>query len=103
MSSARSPNFWTAIPTAEFRKMLLRELDYTQEARSLQTLHTNLAGFKRILVPLPIDDYCSSRVLTMEYVTGTKITTLSPVVRIEVDVDAFCRRTFPRLLAADSG
>ena len=79
---------------AEFRKMLLRELDYTEEARNLQTLHANLAGFKRILVPRPIEDYSTSRVLTMEYMTGTKIATLSQVVRIEVDGEVLAEELF---------
>jgi len=79
---------------SEFRKMLLRELDYTQEARNLQTLHTNLKSFERILVPRPIEDYSTSRVLTMEYMSGSKITTLSPVVRIEVDGERLAEDLF---------
>ena len=67
----------------EFRKTLLRELDYLQEATHLITLGRNLAGFEHIVVPQPVDDYTTSRVLTMDYVTGTKITALSGVVLIE--------------------
>lgn len=69
----------------QFRKSLLRELDYRQEAQNLRTLGSNLADYDRIIVPQPIDDYCSSRVLTMEYVRGTKVTDLNPVVRTELE------------------
>jgi predicted unusual protein kinase regulating ubiquinone biosynthesis (AarF/ABC1/UbiB family) len=69
----------------EFRKTLLRELDYRQAAQNLKILGANLAEFKRIVVPQPIDDYTTSRVLTMEYIGGSKITKLSPIVRIEIN------------------
>jgi predicted unusual protein kinase regulating ubiquinone biosynthesis (AarF/ABC1/UbiB family) len=68
----------------EFRRSLLRELDYRQEAQNLTMLRRNLAEFDRIVVPAPIDDYTTSRVLTMEYISGTKITLLSPVARLEL-------------------
>jgi predicted unusual protein kinase regulating ubiquinone biosynthesis (AarF/ABC1/UbiB family) len=44
-----------------------------------------LSKFPRIVVPLPVDDYTTSRVLTMDYVAGTKITAVSPLERTEVD------------------
>ena len=70
---------------AEFRKSLIRELDYRKEAENLDTLRHNLVGFEQIVVPAPVHDFTTARVLTMEYVTGTKITDLSHVVRIEID------------------
>jgi predicted unusual protein kinase regulating ubiquinone biosynthesis (AarF/ABC1/UbiB family) len=69
----------------EFRRALLRELDYRREAQNLVTLGKNLAEYERLIVPQPIDDYTTSRVLTMEYVKGTKITELSPLARIDLD------------------
>jgi ubiquinone biosynthesis protein len=69
----------------EFRKTLLRELDYKREALNLVTLGRNLQGYERLVVPQPVDDYTTSRVLTMDYIRGTKVTDLSPLVRLEVD------------------
>jgi ubiquinone biosynthesis protein len=69
----------------ELRRGLLAELDYRREARNLETLRDNLAEFRRILVPRPVDDYSTGRVLTMEYVRGRKITALSPLALMEVD------------------
>ncbi|HVE65538.1 MAG TPA: AarF/ABC1/UbiB kinase family protein, partial [Thermoanaerobaculia bacterium] len=69
----------------EFRKSILRELDYRQEARNLVALRTNLEEFPRIFVPAPIDDFTTSRVLTMQFVFGSKITSLSPLSRMEFD------------------
>jgi predicted unusual protein kinase regulating ubiquinone biosynthesis (AarF/ABC1/UbiB family) len=83
---------------AEFRRMLLRELDYSEEAQNLTTMAHNLAAFPRLVVPQPIDDYSTSRVLTMEYVTGQKITSLSPVVRVELDGEALAEELFKAYL-----
>ena len=69
----------------EFRKSLLRELDYRQEAQNLLALRENLSEFPRIVVPGPVEDYTTSRVLTMEFVFGSKITALSPLSRMEFD------------------
>ncbi|HVF57160.1 MAG TPA: AarF/ABC1/UbiB kinase family protein [Pyrinomonadaceae bacterium] len=69
----------------EFRKSLLRELDYRQEARNLSTFADNLRDFDRIVVPHPVDDYTTSRVLTMDYIQGKKITSLTPLARLELD------------------
>jgi predicted unusual protein kinase regulating ubiquinone biosynthesis (AarF/ABC1/UbiB family) len=69
----------------EFRKSLMRELDYRQEARHLEIFDQNLRDFKSIIVPLPIEDYTTSRVLTMEYIRGKKITSLNPLVWVDVD------------------
>jgi len=69
----------------EFRKTLLRELDYRREAVNLVTLATNLRQYERLVIPRPVDDYTTSRVLTMDYVRGTKITDLSPLARTETD------------------
>ena len=69
----------------EFRKNLLRELDYRIEARNLETVGHNLKDIDLIVVPVPIEDYTTSRVLTMERIHGKKITDLNPLARIELD------------------
>src|SRR4029453_11101249 len=79
---------------AELRRNLMEELDYVQEARPLMTLGENLASFQRIVVPRPISDYTTSRVLTMDYIGGTKITALSPVVKIDLDGRALATDLF---------
>ncbi len=78
----------------QFRKSLLRELDYRQEAHNLSTFKEQLKNFERIIVPAPITDYCTSRVLTMEYVPGVKITEVSPVARMEFDGAALAEDLF---------
>jgi len=69
----------------EFRKALLRELDYRLEARNQATLRENLAGFNHIVVPAVIEDYSTALVLTTEFVKGEKVTDLGPFGRMDVD------------------
>src|SRR4029077_20087119 len=59
--------------------------DYRREAVNLVTLANNLREYTRLVIPRPIDDYTTSRVLTMDFVKGTKITDLSPLARINLD------------------
>ncbi|MEO8679930.1 MAG: AarF/UbiB family protein [Vicinamibacterales bacterium] len=70
---------------AEFREAITAELDYTREAANLQLIGRNLEEFELIVVPQPVDGYTSTRVLTMDLVTGTKVTAISPLVRLELD------------------
>jgi ubiquinone biosynthesis protein len=69
----------------EFRKALMVELDYKQEASHLKSLGHNLAEFQRVVVPAPVEGYVGTRVLTMDYVRGTKITSLSPIALVDID------------------
>ena len=78
----------------QFRKSLLRELDYRQELNNLTTLRNNLQEYDSIVVPEPISDYSTSKVLTMEYVHGRKVTDLTPLGRMEFDGHALAEETF---------
>jgi predicted unusual protein kinase regulating ubiquinone biosynthesis (AarF/ABC1/UbiB family) len=68
----------------EFRRTIQQELNYENEAQNLLTVGKNMAGFPLIKVPRPVADYCTRSVLTMEYVHGSKITAISPIVRIDL-------------------
>lgn len=82
----------------EFRGTLLDELDYRQEARNLERLGKNLEKFDRLLVPRPIHDFTTSRVLVMEWVEGMKITSLSPLRRMEMDGQELATQLFEAYL-----
>ncbi len=69
----------------EFRRSIMAELDYQLEATNLRVLGTNLAGYDLIVVPQPITDYSTSRVLTMDLVDGRNVGSLGPLALQEVD------------------
>jgi len=86
----------------EFRKSMLRELDFRQEALHLVTIGNNLKEIPEIVVPQPIMAYTSSRLLTMQFIPGTKVTALSPLARLELDgerlADALFRAYLKQML-----
>jgi predicted unusual protein kinase regulating ubiquinone biosynthesis (AarF/ABC1/UbiB family) len=69
----------------DLRHSLLQELDFRREATNLEKLRKSMEEFEDIVIPEPIDDYTTSRVLTMEYVAGRKITEVSPLRFVELD------------------
>ncbi len=78
----------------EFRKAILDELDYRREAQNLVRLRHNLASFHALRIPGPIADYSSGRVLTMEFIAGTKVTALNPVARLDLRADRLVEQLF---------
>jgi len=78
----------------ELRKNLMRELDYRLEAHNLSVFRDQLKEFPHLIIPAPIADYSTSRVLTMEYVPGIKITKMSPLARMEFDGETLAEELF---------
>ncbi len=69
----------------QFRRTLLDELNYQRESRNLVRMREALRDFPRIVIPAPVADYTTSRVLTMDFIRGRKITELSPLSRLDFD------------------
>jgi ubiquinone biosynthesis protein len=65
---------WETI-VREIRRAVLAEVDYVAEGRTTRTLAEFFASSCRVLVPFPVEELCSARVLTTVFVEGTKITT----------------------------
>jgi ubiquinone biosynthesis protein len=62
----------------EIRKTLLRELDFTREARHMKICRNNFSEVEEVYIPRLYEDYCSEHVLTMELVQGVKMKDLGP-------------------------
>ncbi|MBA2937329.1 AarF/ABC1/UbiB kinase family protein [Paenibacillus sp. CGMCC 1.16610] len=58
---------------AEFGKSLLNELDYTKEARNAEKIADQFKDVAHINVPLIYSDYCSKKVMTMQYIEGVRL------------------------------
>ena len=78
----------------EIRQNLMRELDYNREAASLREFGKSLSEFKMITVPQPVDDFCTSKVLTMDLIDGNPLTSLSGVTQTEIDGKALADEIF---------
>jgi len=79
---------------ADLRNSLLHELDFKREAGNLRRIGRNLREFENIVVPEPIEDYTTARVLTMEYIPGRKITEVSPLRLMEMDTRSLAEEIF---------
>ncbi len=73
---------------ADFKRSMLRELDFRREAKNLQMAAELLSEHPLLVVPKPIPDYSTSRVLTMERLEGKNVGHLTPLARIELDGEA---------------
>ncbi len=82
----------------EFRRSLMAELDYREEASNLETLRNNLSDHHQIVVPKPIGDYTTSVVLTMEYVPGRTIGSFGRLAAMELDCAGLADELFSAYL-----
>ncbi|MFC7130988.1 ABC1 kinase family protein [Haloferax chudinovii] len=57
----------------EFGKTIREEMDYAEEAKTLVEIQENFADDDTLVIPEPIPERSDDRVLTMEYLPGTKI------------------------------
>ncbi|TVQ25199.1 MAG: hypothetical protein EA383_08710 [Spirochaetaceae bacterium] len=58
----------------EFRERLFEELDFSLEAQSIRRFTVMFAKSKDVRVPVVYRDLCSERIVTMEYIEGTRMT-----------------------------
>lgn len=58
----------------EIRAMILEELDFSFEARHIESIAENFKDNDRVVFPRVVRELSTSRVLTMEFVEGFKIT-----------------------------
>jgi len=82
----------------EFQKTLMHELDYCREAGNMKVLSKALEKFERIKIPQPVDGYTTRRILTMEFIEGTKITELSPLALLDVSGRTLAEELFQAYL-----
>ncbi len=74
-------------------KILYEEIDYTQEAANGERFARNFQGVEWVKVPQPVPQLTSARVLTMEYVPGTKISDVRTLRSLGLDPTVLARRS----------
>jgi len=57
----------------EFRRTILRELDFTVEARNIQRFHENFVDDPIVEIPSVYDNLSGLRVLTMTFIDGARV------------------------------
>lgn len=82
----------------EFRRSLLLELDYNQEAQNLESMDVCLSKYESIIIPKAIKDLSSSTVLTMEMINGVKVTSLTGYKRLGKPTDELAKDLYKSYL-----
>ncbi|CAI9403617.1 ABC1 kinase family protein [Nocardioides sp. T2.26MG-1] len=79
---------------AEFRRSLAGELDYRREARNLRRFRELTSDYDLLVVPAPVEELSTSRVLTMDRIDGRKVTEVGPLGLIDLDTRPMVEQLF---------
>jgi predicted unusual protein kinase regulating ubiquinone biosynthesis (AarF/ABC1/UbiB family) len=78
----------------QFENSLTAELDYQREARNLVRFGELTSSYDLLVVPQPVADLTTSRVLTMDYIEGRKVTDVGPLGLMEVETGPIVEQLF---------
>ena len=76
----------------EFAKTIREEMDYEREASMLEEIRANFTDDPKVAIPAVVDSHSGPRVLTMEYIGGTKITDVDELDEQGVDRERVAER-----------
>ena len=87
---------------SEMQQALKTELDYHQEADYTRTVHQNLKGMDRTVVPEVFSDISTDSVIATSYFEGYKITDKETIARLKLDplelltlvINAWCKMMY---------
>lgn len=79
------PNFDFRIVMDELRRSVPRELDFVMEADSAERVSRDMAYRKDMRVPTVYRDLSARRVLTLEFIEGTKISEIDELIAQGID------------------
>ncbi|KAB1193379.1 AarF/ABC1/UbiB kinase family protein [Haloferax sp. MBLA0076] len=88
----------------EFAKTIREEMDYDEEARTLRQIQENFADDDTLVIPEPIEERSDDRVLTMEYLPGTKINNVAALDELGIDRTELAtnlQRTYLQMIVQD--
>ncbi|WP_122089504.1 ABC1 kinase family protein [Halalkalicoccus subterraneus] len=88
----------------EFAKTIREEMDYEREADMLREIRGNFEGDDRIAIPEIVESHSTGRVLTMEYIGGTKISNVRELDELDIDRTAVAetlQRTYLQMIIED--
>ena len=63
----------------DYRRTMLRELDYEREARNTERFYKNFCNDDRVIIPRVFKEFSSPRVLVQEYIEGIKLSDIKMI------------------------
>ena len=88
----------------EFATTIRQEMDYEREASMLEEIRANFTGDETVAIPPVVEELSGPKVLTMEYIEGTKITNLKALDERGIDRSQIARdldRAYLKMLLED--
>mmetsp|Transcript_3110 Transcript_3110/g.5472 ORF Transcript_3110/g.5472 Transcript_3110/m.5472 type:complete len:779 (-) Transcript_3110:1060-3396(-) len=77
----------------ESAKLLYEEIDYGREAENANRFSRNFSSIDWIKVPEVYSEYSSSKILTLEYVPGVKISDKAGILKLGLDPSKLAQRS----------
>jgi ubiquinone biosynthesis protein len=77
---------------AEFQRALRRELDFDRERRHMEEFRRHFVGSDLVHIPRTFPEYCTDRVLTMEWFEGVALASPQATAQSGMDLCAIARR-----------
>lgn len=84
----------------QFERSLRLELDYRREARNLTRFAELTDRFDLLVVPQPVLDLTTTRVLTMDYIEGRKVTDIGPLGLLDIEAEQMVHQLFAAYLTS---
>ena len=88
----------------EFSKVIREEMDYAREREMLREIRANFRDDAAVRIPEVVDERSTGRVLTMEYVPGTKISEIDDLDELGIDRTAVAeslQRSYLQMIVED--
>ena len=81
-----------SVTVAEFSRSLRRELDFGREERNLQYFSQRYEEDPHVRIPRPHSEFCTPRILTMEWIDGVKLRNDERINAMGFDREEIARR-----------
>ncbi len=82
----------------EFDRSIHKEIDYNNEFMNMQRIEMNFVDNPSIHIPATYPEYCTSKVLTMEFIDGTKLNDVYESTGDEFDKKALAKNVLDSYL-----
>ncbi|MBS4210681.1 AarF/UbiB family protein [Bacillus sp. FJAT-50079] len=78
----------------ELKMVIERELDYKKEMETIDHFRHRFQQFPKLIIPKVYHELCTSKVLVMEWVSGTRITDIEYLEKNKIDREELSERLF---------
>lgn len=85
-------NFHPTLIVKEFKRLLIQEIDFEREARTIERYQKNFQNSEFLVVPSVYRELSNRKILTMERIQGFRITDMESMNKYGIDAKALLRK-----------